>query len=350
MARCACDWVLAIAVLVSLATFGVATVTAQPAGDPSPTDEAGNASSTGSAPAANVTHDPASANSSDAAGSIDDQGPANGSEALASARSPANASIPQVGLDEAGPGSDTRVPASDPTTSPTTSATTGTPTGAPGQGHDDSGAGIQGIQAALPSSGLALGGLATVMVLTFLAGLVLPRPRQRSQATPGTVEGPSLGQEDGTSGLHSARADPALEPTGRRLPPGAPKLLELAREAAADQRHQEAIGWLETAIAVKPQLPLAHLSLGLLLMTLERDEQALEALQAARRIGSPDASVLYHEARALARLGRRAEALDRLEPLIEAQPALLAKIQADPDLGPLADHPRLVLHTRQAPR
>lgn len=346
MARRCGDWVLAIALLVSLATFGVATVTAQPAGNQSPADDAGNASSAGSAPETNITHDAAETNGSDDAGSIDDEWPANGSESLAPASLPSNASISEVDLGEADPEAITEAPISNPTTRPTTSPATGTAAAAPGQEQGGSGAGIQALQAALPASGLALGGLATVLAVTFLAGLVIPRPRQRSEEMPGSVEDPSPDQEDDTPSEPCSQANPAEGPKGRRLPPGAPRLLKLAREAAADQRHQDAIGWLETAIAVKPQLPVAHLCLGLSLMVLERDEQALEALQAARRIGSPDAAVLYHEARALARLGRRDEALDRLEPLVEAQPALLGKIQRDSDLGPLADHPRLVLHTR----
>ncbi len=342
MERCYGDWVLAIALLVSLTTFGVATVTAQPAGNQSPTDDAGNASSASSASQANVTPVMAATNGSDAAASIDDQGPANSSEGLARASLPTNASIPDVGLDEADPGKITKAPTSD------TSTRLATSPSAPASRQDQggSGTGIQGLQAALPSSGLAIGGMAAVLALTFLAGLVIPRPLQRSEQASRTVEGPSPGQEDDTPGEPSSRASPAKGSTERRLPSGAPRLLELARAAAADQRYQDAIGWLETAIAVKPQLPVAHLCLGLSLMALERDEQALEALQAARRIGSPAASVLYHEARALARLGRRDEALDRLEPLVEAQPALLGKIRRDRDLGPLADHPRLVLHTR----
>lgn len=133
---------------------------------------------------------------------------------------------------------------------------------------------------------------------------------------------------------------------GTSLPPGAPALLELAQAAVRREDHEEAIGWFETAIALQPDLSVAHLCLGVCLARLDRDEEALESLGHAAQLAPGDPVPVYHQARILARTGRSQEALDRLARVVPVLPGEMVEAMAEDEaFSSLGDHPRFLALT-----
>lgn len=188
----------------------------------------------------------------------------------------------------------------------------------------------QGSASLAPPSSLLPWAL-PVLAAGGLAALV-----HRSLRRVGTEE-PSGRRESDAEGEREARRLEGWPPRA-----GISGVLALGRNAADRGDYEEAIRWFETAIAVKPQLAVAHTCLGLCLTGLERDDEALESFRAAVDLDPEDALPRYQLARALARLRRMEEVLDVLGPVLEDVPDLRDAARLDPSFRDLRDHPRFL--------
>ncbi|HVL48311.1 MAG TPA: hypothetical protein VM889_07130 [Candidatus Thermoplasmatota archaeon] len=132
----------------------------------------------------------------------------------------------------------------------------------------------------------------------------------------------------------------------RRAPTPAPastadaaSFLARGRAAAVERDFATALRWFDAALALAPDLAVAHLSRGLALEGVGRADEAAEAVARAAAATPPDAWALYHHARHLAMRGATADALARLQLAAGLDPATGARAQTEPAFEALADHP-----------
>lgn len=139
----------------------------------------------------------------------------------------------------------------------------------------------------------------------------------------------------------------ARRPRHRPLNPrgvgGYSGLLLLGHDAADHRDHDAALRWFETAIALRPQEPVAHTCLGITLLGMGRSEAAGEALGHAVQLDPVDPVPRFHLARALVLQHRNHEALVHLRPLIAGRPELAAEVLEDPAFRSLWDDPRFLV-------
>lgn len=192
---------------------------------------------------------------------------------------------------------------------------------------------LAGLLGAVPGWALAAG-LAPALI-GLAAGLAVVRSRSRS-----------------TDGTEDARSIPSRSPDERAEepaafleeppPPGIDGVLEIAQAFIANDAWEDAVRWFETAIALDPQLTVAHFCLGLALEQLGRDEEALEAYRAVDALGGTGPAPVYRQARVLARTGEHGEAMRHLARALQEEPELRDDAEEDPAFGQLADHPRFL--------
>ncbi len=212
-----------------------------------------------------------------------------------------------------------------------------------GTGSQGQGSGAQAAASQAPGWDLA------PLILIGLAALTggAMATRRRPERSTGHAPSPSIpaaGPSEATE--PPERPKPSQPGPGTSLPPGAPALLELAQEAVGRGDHEGAIGWFETAIALQPELPVAHLCLGVCLAQLGRDEEALESLGHAAQLAPGDPVPVYHQARILARTGRSQEALGQLARVVPVLPGEMVEALAEDEaFASLADHPRFLALT-----
>ncbi len=207
----------------------------------------------------------------------------------------------------------------------------------------DQGPGAQAPVSQAPGWDLAPLILIGLAALTGGGMATMRRPERSPDQTPT----PSASAFEPTESSEAPKTTEAPKPgPGTSLPPGAPALLELAQEAVQREDYEEAIGWFETAIALQPDLSVAHLCLGVCLGGLDRDEEALESLGHAAQLAPGDPVPIYHRARILARTGRSQESLDQLARIVAVLPdEMVEALAEDEAFLSLADHPRFLALT-----
>ncbi len=196
-----------------------------------------------------------------------------------------------------------------------------------------------GIPAALL---LGVGAVAAVSA----GGLLVLTHRRRDSTT--SSEAPSEPVPEGTSSVGDADAAGEIETEEitvkfpSELPPGLGGILRLGQRAVDEGEYEEAAVWFRTALDVEPDLPVAHLCLGLCRGEVEGPEAALESLDRAVDLDPTNAMARYCRAQALARGGRTGAVIEALAPLAPGTDAMAEAILADPAFADLRDHPRLL--------
>lgn len=110
-----------------------------------------------------------------------------------------------------------------------------------------------------------------------------------------------------------------IEPLARALPDN-PAMLRLMGILLRDAEPERAIGYLRQAIALRPNLPVAHTVLGRLLTRQGHTMDAVEALDQALTIEPDSADTIIARAAALGDTGRLKEAMASLETLLAKRP------------------------------
>lgn len=140
--------------------------------------------------------------------------------------------------------------------------------------------------------------------------------------------------------------DAAPEPSSAAVPDapvaGIDGVLLLGQDALDRGDLDQAVGWFETAIAIKPDLQAAHFCMGLCLDELGRLEEAEEALSNACDLQPGDPLAAYQHASVLARLGRTDAALGHVARLTQRLPDVAERLADDEDFACLMDHPRFL--------
>ncbi len=148
------------------------------------------------------------------------------------------------------------------------------------------------------------------------------------------------------AGSDPSTADAAPEPSSPTVPQapvaGIDGLLLLGQDALDRGDLDQAVGWFETAIAIKPDLQAAHFCMGLCLDELDRLEEAEEALSNACDLQPGDPLAAYQHAGVLARLGRSEAALEHVARLTQRLPDVAERLADDGDFACLMDHPRFL--------
>lgn len=124
--------------------------------------------------------------------------------------------------------------------------------------------------------------------------------------------------------------------------PGLEGLLMLGKNALDHGDNDAAIGWFETAIALKPNLQAAHFCLGLCLDDAGHLDQAQDALDNAHELEPNDPLARYALASIHARQGATRQALHHVHHVAQALPALAATMLEDDEFTALHDHPRFL--------
>ncbi len=232
--------------------------------------------------------------------------------------------------------------AQDPSPAPTEVPSDPTTADDLGPAADPQATSSQPLSAGLPSSLLI--GIGAVAAVTASGLLFLHDRRTKGGApreeapreTPGEQRGdqaPSEGEIEADSVTVAFPAD---------LPPGLGGILRLGQQAVDRGEYEDAAVWFRTALDVRPDLPVAHLCLGLCRGELEGPEAALDSLDQAIELDPTDAMARYCRAQALAKGGRTGEVIDALAPLTPGTEALADTILSDPAFAELRDHPRLL--------
>lgn len=179
----------------------------------------------------------------------------------------------------------------------------------------------------------------------LIAGVAMARLRARPAEKP-THQGPTEPERrEGRTDGDEPPPDP--DPAASAFlddppPPGVDGVLEIAQANVDRGDFEAAARWFETAIALRPRLTVAHFCLGLTLEQLGRDEEALEAFRAADELGGPGVAPTYRQARILARMDRRRDALTLLSKVLAEEPQLRDDAAEDPVFERLKDHPRFL--------
>lgn len=124
--------------------------------------------------------------------------------------------------------------------------------------------------------------------------------------------------------------------------PGLEGLLMLGKNAVDHGDTDAAIGWFETAIALKPDLQAAHFCMGLCLDDAGHLDQAQDALANAHTLNPNDPLTRYAHASVLARQGATQQALHHVHRIAQDLPALTETMLEDDEFAPLHDHPRFL--------
>lgn len=124
--------------------------------------------------------------------------------------------------------------------------------------------------------------------------------------------------------------------------PGLEGVLMLGKSALDHGDNDAAIGWFETAIALKPNLQAAHFCLGLCLDDAGHLDQAQDALDNAHELEPNDPLARYALASIHARQGATRQALHHVHHVAQALPALAATMLEDGEFTTLHDHPRFL--------
>ena len=95
---------------------------------------------------------------------------------------------------------------------------------------------------------------------------------------------------------------------------------QAGRLFGAMKKGEEARGWLQKALQVRPNFPEAHFELGRVLASEGKPEQALEKYAAALKLRPDDARILIQKAHSLALLKRRKEAVEVLREAVRVRP------------------------------
>lgn len=163
-----------------------------------------------------------------------------------------------------------------------------------------------------------------------------PAPEASSTIDEAGLDVEAVGPDDGVEAQEVTVRFPA------DLPPGLGGILRLGQRAVDDGDYEEAAIWFRTALDVEPELPVAHLCLGLCRGEVEGPEAALESLDRAVDLDPTNAMARYCRAQALARGGQTGAVIDALAPLAPGTEAMGDAILADPAFADLRDHPRLL--------
>lgn len=181
---------------------------------------------------------------------------------------------------------------------------------------------------------LSIGGPAWLSPLLLGAGLgaiamvTLRQPRTQDPESPPERTSPAEAKEP------SSQA-----PT---VTPGIDGILLLGQNALDEGDIEDAIGWFETALAIKGDLQAAHFCLGLCLDDQGRLDEAADALDNAHGLTPEDPLTRYAYASVLARQGDTQQALKHAAYLADQHPALADTMLEDDEFAPLHDHPRLL--------
>ena len=150
----------------------------------------------------------------------------------------------------------------------------------------------------------------------------------------------------GRRAKRASRARRVQVQASRCARPAAPEdvdgLLRNGQAATRRGDHAEALTWFDLALRASPRLPIGLFCRGLTLLALERPEEARAALREAMRAAPQEAAYRRWVARARVALGHPHAAMDALEPVVAAEPAVQAQLRADPRLTGLRDHPRFL--------
>jgi tetratricopeptide (TPR) repeat protein len=111
--------------------------------------------------------------------------------------------------------------------------------------------------------------------------------------------------------------------------------MKLARALGMDRRFEEALPFAVASVRLDSSQPIAHATLGLILLKLHEPARALPELQAALRLKPDLAATRYNLACAQARLGNLAEARAELQAASAADPEYAAMAARDPELAAL---------------
>lgn len=178
--------------------------------------------------------------------------------------------------------------------------------------------------------GVPLAGLVLLGVVLSSGRLVQPRP------LPPRARGSPAPAPPATAAVAAVAVAPAGDLDA---------LLRAAKAAAEAERLEEAVLWLDRALRLAPTLPVAHFCRGVCLAGVGRDREAYLALRRAFDLDPSEGAHRLELARACGRLGRASEAMDVLGPLLQAMPALVDDLCADPSFACLLDHPRFLAMT-----
>lgn len=190
---------------------------------------------------------------------------------------------------------------------------------------------------------LGVGAVAAVSA----GGLLVLSHRRRTSSTP-SDQAPLEPVADETSSIDETDVDGEIETEEitlefpADLPPGLGGILRLGQRAVDDGEYEDAAVWFRTALDVEPDLPVAHLCLGLCRGEVEGPEAALESLDRAVDLDPTNAMARYCRAQALARGGQTGAVVDALAPLAPGNEVMAEAILADPAFADLRDHPRLL--------
>jgi len=139
---------------------------------------------------------------------------------------------------------------------------------------------------------------------------------------------------------HGVEGAALIEPLLAKLP-GNPSLLRLMGILLREAERERAIGYLREAIALRPNLPVAHTVLGRILSRQGHSLDALDALGKALEIEPHSSDAVIARAGALGNTGRIAEAMASLEALLARRPenseawtTLLFIANYAPDISP----------------
>lgn len=218
-----------------------------------------------------------------------------------------------------------------------------------GQSADPQATSTQALPGSLPTSLLV--GIAGVAAVTAggLLALHARRPgvdeddKEPTEAPPTDEPVASTGERDPGDALDD---EPDLETVTVEfpadLPAGLGGILRLGQRAVDQGEYEDAAIWFRTALDVRPDLPVAHLCLGLCRAEIEGPEAALESLDQAIELDPTNAMARYCRAQALAKNGHTSQAMDALAPLIVGTEAMADAVLSDPAFTELRDHPRLL--------
>ncbi len=201
----------------------------------------------------------------------------------------------------------------------------------------------QALPGGLPAALLlGVGAVAAVSA----GGLLVLTHRRQDSTTPSRA--PAEPASEAITSIDDADVDDGIEPEEitlefpADLPPGLGGILRLGQRAVDDGEYEEAAVWFRTALDVEPDLPVAHLCLGLCRGEVEGPEAALASLDRAVDLDPTNAMARYCRAQALARGGQTGAVIDALAPLAPGTDAMAEAILADPAFADLRDHPRLL--------
>ena len=124
-----------------------------------------------------------------------------------------------------------------------------------------------------------------------------------------------------------------------RLNRNADALITLAQIRVDRGSSREALPLLKHAVELAPKNGGAHDTMALAYRTLANWQAALGEADAAIRIDAEDSTAHYHRACALARLGRKTQAIAALKRAMEIDDELVDSVEDEEDLKPLAQMP-----------